>query len=306
MKVAGQLQVWVPGNSQRPTRFCRLIQGRGLVWWEKQGSITVLGEAFLCSDLKAELEGSEGQINIVLTEAPKSVVLSLRSADPSECTKWLTTIQYLIAGKRLHPDAHKSKEALPSHGSTEAANHPRWREMQPTDWKHDAEALRQGSDWEELELNTDVYATAYLLATHSTEEGYSFLPHNNPSMYFIWGYFLFLVCSQSFVIYALVFLYPPEVDSEIVFVDCAAPDSDAFTKLLQSGYFSDRASCEAMGDPVLSVEVAAGQMLQYRRVDVELLFYHNTCKGSMVQVRAVYVLVEEGCAFVVVALPPLT
>jgi len=86
---------------------------------------------------------------------------------------------------------------------------------------------------EDVELCRDVYATAFVLANNATPSMYSFLPFLNRRMLMVWFYFLFIAFSQSFALYALVFIHPPSVDSETLYVNCARP-SDAAKVLLDA------------------------------------------------------------------------
>merc|ERR1719316_471264 len=90
--------------------------------------------------------------------------------------------------------------------------------------------------FEEFEIATDVYSTAYLIARNSGEM-YSIWPWKNRDVLIVWVFLLFISGSQLFVILSVTFWYPPSVSTESRLTICSNSTSvgDAFSE----GFLSD-------------------------------------------------------------------
>lgn len=252
-------------------RYFRLVRGRGIAWWDYQYSYRILGEVFITPDMQIT---HTGKLELMVSPPNESSpILVLRAPNEEERDKWvkeLTSYQKELITPTV---THETKEeALPDAGSAAAANHPRWKEMQP-DW-HNGTALREGNDFDTLELAEDVYVTAYLLAKNATDTMYSFAPWKNRQVWLVWFYLIFIVFSQTFAIYAIVWKYPPVVSNGIHFVDCENSTSPTYEELLNRHVFETQQECLEVGDVAFDTEIQ-GRSVQYRRVETETLYYEN-------------------------------
>jgi len=156
-------------------------------------------------------------------------------------------------------------------------------------------ALVEGP-FEDFEIATDVYSTAYLIARNACPEMYSFSPIKNPQVRVVWIYLLFLVFSQLFVVISITVMFPPAVKSGMAFVDCQ--NTTSFGVLHKRGFlFGDTPEeCIEAGDnEVAFVADAYGSPREFYKVEQQVFFYNAVLKdGSLF----VYLLRIVCCAWV--------
>merc|ERR1719440_253360 len=105
--------------------------------------------------------------------------------------------------------------------------------------------------FEEFEIATDVYSTAYLIARNSGDM-YSIWPWKNRQVLIVWVYLLFIAGSQLFVILSVTFWYPPSVGSESLLVVCS--NGTAVANAFGQGFLSDASEATCMQDGKFSFE----------------------------------------------------
>jgi len=75
---------------------------------------------------------------------------------------------------------------------------------------------------QDFELNPDVFAVAFILFNNATGGMYSSSPLRSPDMWLVIIYLLFIWSSQIFVLVLVMFVWPPAIDENTVFLDCTA------------------------------------------------------------------------------------
>lgn len=158
------------------------------------------------------------------------------------------------------------------------------------------DALVEGP-FEDFEIATDVYATAYLVARNASPEMYSFSPFKNPQVRIVWAYLLFIITSQLFVILAITVWFPPSVNSTAIFVDCANVTS--FEELHKRGYLLGAHSIddcrEAAGGEASFKADLYGEAREFYKIERGTPFYNAVLtQGTL----AIYVLRLICCAWV--------
>lgn len=158
------------------------------------------------------------------------------------------------------------------------------------------DALVEGP-FEDFEISTDVYSTAYLVARNASPEMYSFSPFSNPQVRIVWAYLMFIVTSQLFVILAITVLFPPTVNNASTFVDCANVTS--FEELHKRGYLLDARSAddcrEAAGGEVSFKADLYGAARDFYKIDRGTPFYNAVLTDGN---ACIYLLRLICCAWV--------
>ena len=145
---------------------------------------------------------------------------------------------------------------------------------------------------EDVELTSDVYTTAFLLASNATESTYSVWPWRNQKMIIVWFYLMFIVSTQSFVILSLLWIHPQPVKERSWLIDCDSPTKAAAEELERLAA-SAGGSCAAAAmrsvaglsdgakalcselDLELEVPISDERVLRYRRLRATVFFYEH-------------------------------
>jgi hypothetical protein len=143
-------------------------------------------------------------------------------------------------GVEVRPDHFLDRRLSPIPSSTSSANVPLPEPEQPKypfrceDRAKIPDAIVDGP-FEDFEIATDVYSTAYLIARNSGDM-YSIWPWKNRDMLIVWMYLLFIAVSQLFVILSVTFWYPPTVGSDTMLVVCS--NKTAVRDAFRQGFIS--------------------------------------------------------------------
>lgn len=130
--------------------------------------------------------------------------------------------------------------------------------------------------FEEFEIVTDVYSTAYLIARNSGDM-YSIWPWKNRDVLLVWVFLLFISGSQLFVILSVMFWYPPSVSTSSLLVICGNSTmvKDAFRK----GFLSSpsKASCLEAGTFAFEADLR-GVPRHYYTLEKSIPYYDSILK----------------------------